>query len=191
MRACQPIARLAALVAAALVASCAASGPPPPAAPPAAPQAVAPPATAYAPAAQARLSGPELRLLDAVNATRRVRGLAALAPDARLVRMAEAQAHAMADQDFFAHRGPDGKGLTARLAEFRYAYSFAAENLAGGPHDADETVAGWMQSPPHRRNLLAPEAVAAGTGYAYKARDDGREGFHRYWVLVVAAPAEP
>ncbi len=97
----------------------------------------------------------------------------------------------MAEQDFFDHRGPDGKGLTARLATFGYPYSFAAENLAGGPHDAAEAVAGWMQSPPHRRNLLSKEAVQAGTGYAFAPRDDGDAAFRTYWVLVVAAPAEP
>jgi uncharacterized protein YkwD len=135
--------------------------------------------------------GPAASLVVAVNEERAAHGLAALRPDAQLARMAEAQARAMAEHDYFAHRGPNGEGLTARLAQFGYAYSFAAENLAGGPKDARETVAGWMQSPPHRRNLLAPEAVAIGTGYAFKPHDDGNAAYRTYWVLVVAAPAEP
>ncbi len=144
-----------------------------------------------APTPAAAPPGPAARLLTAVNATRAARGLRALRPDARLERMAEAQARAMAEQDFFDHTGPDGKGLTARLAEFGYAYSFAAENLAGGPKGAAEAVAGWMQSPPHRRNLLSKEAVAAGTGYAFEPHDAGNASYRTYWVLVVAAPAEP
>ncbi len=146
------------------------------------------------PAQEARApipSGPEARLLEAVNAARAARGLAALRLDPRLARMADSQAHAMATEDFFAHRGPDGQGLTARLATFGYPYSFAAENLAAGLHDADEAVAGWLQSPPHRRNLLAKEARDAGTGYAFKPHDDGAAPYRTYWVLDVAAPAEP
>ncbi len=97
----------------------------------------------------------------------------------------------MAENDYFAHRGPNGETLTARLAAAGYAYSFAAENLSGGPKDARDAVSGWMQSPPHRRNLLAAEAVQLGTGYALNLHDDGKASYRTYWVLVVAAPAEP
>jgi uncharacterized protein YkwD len=171
-----------------LAASCAARDEPAPA------QAVAtpPPRPATEIAAPVRAdSGPSVRLLAEVNAVRAARGLAVLRADARLDRMAAAQARAMAEGDYFAHRGPDGKGLGARLADFGYAYSFAAENLFAGADQAAEAVTGWMQSPPHRRNLLATEAVVAGAGYARRARDGGRASYGSYWVLVLAAPAEP
>jgi uncharacterized protein YkwD len=45
-----------------------------------------------------------------------------------------------------------------------------------------------MNSDGHRRNLLQADAVAAGTGYAFRPRERGSAGFRHYWVLVLAAP---
>ena len=53
---------------------------------------------------------------------------------------------------------------------------------------ADEVVAGWLASPPHRRILLDRRATESGIGVAVGAR----ERIPRItWVELVAAPAAP
>jgi uncharacterized protein YkwD len=107
--------------------------------------------------------------------------------DARLSAAAERQAESMAADGELAHDGPGGT-LTRRLADAGYAFSEAAENLGGGAPTPEETVLGWVQSPPHARNLLIPSFVHAGAGHA-----PGRPGdlYGDYWCLILATPALP
>jgi len=58
--------------------------------------------------------------------------------------------------------------------------SIAAENIAHGYRDAGTVIAGWTDSPGHRRNLLLGKARQAG---AARAEGGGRV----YWVMVFAA----
>ena len=46
-----------------------------------------------------------------------------------------------------------------------YPYRKVAENIAAGQRTAAEVVAGWMDSPGHRRNILDGELAQIGVGH--------------------------
>ncbi|MGZ9812480.1 CAP domain-containing protein [Pseudoroseicyclus sp. H15] len=80
---------------------------------------------------------------------------------------------------YISHTGPDGSTLGERLDAVGYEYAWAAENLAAGYNSNEAVLEGWMNSPGHRSNMLAPEAEEFGLGLE-----------DRTWVLVLAAPAD-
>jgi len=131
---------------------------------------------------------PAPALLAEVNRVRAAHGLKSLGGDGRLAAAASGHARAMADGGFLDHRAPDGTGLAERASAAGYRFRFLAENIAAGHAAPASVVQGWMNSDGHRRNLLQADAVAAGTGYAFRPRERGSAGFRHYWVLVLAAP---
>ena len=78
------------------------------------------------------------------------------------------------------HRDGQGRDLATRLG--LYPYRAAAENLAMGTPDGTVVVRLWLDSPPHRANLLNAEVTHHGLARMRAA--DGQD----YWALVLAAP---
>lgn len=107
-----------------------------------------------------------------------------LAPEARLVRAAQAHATDMARNGFFSHIGSDRSDPVRRVARTGYTWRRVGENIAAGYPSAVETVQAWLASPGHCRNIMEPHFSQAGVGRA----EGGRRGV--YWVLVVAQPLE-
>ena len=128
------------------------------------------------------LAGLRADLLALTNDQRAGAGLAALARDARLDEAAQAQACRMADRARLSHRGRWFAGLGRRLRRVDYAYAVAVENIGEGHRSAAEVVAGWMESPDHRHNMLATGVQDAGFGVARAA--NGR----LHWSMIAAAP---
>jgi uncharacterized protein YkwD len=96
-----------------------------------------------------------------LNIERHERGKSDLRSNATLGKVATRYSHLMVDDGFFDHVSPSGSSLTTRVRKTIYlrgAHSWAlGENLAWGTgHLATprETVAGWMNSPGHRANIL-------------------------------------
>jgi len=116
------------------------------------------------------------------NTERRKRGLPALAPNRNLTKSAQAHADFMARHDCFAHRCPKEPPLAQRARNAGYRYRSVAENIAAGAPTPAEVVAGWMDSPGHRANILRPEMREIGIGYALLNEDPGRETWRHYWV---------
>jgi uncharacterized protein YkwD len=105
-----------------------------------------------------------------VNAARRRRGLPALAPDARLTRIALAVAREMARRHYFGHTDPSGVTYEDRLRSAEYRYRYAAENMALDRDEAHANAA-LLRSPAHYANIidrrphrLGIAAVAVGEG---------------------------
>jgi uncharacterized protein YkwD len=79
----------------------------------------------------------------------------------------------MVSHHYFSHVSPAGRGLRARVertgwTRFRPNWALA-ENLAwgtGSRASAPAIVDAWMQSPPHRANLLRRDLRLAGVGVA-------------------------
>jgi uncharacterized protein YkwD len=112
-------------------------------------------------------------LLCVVNETRHDWGRPALAPQRNLRRAAQWQADDMARRDYFGHTSPDGDTLADRLDRANFIPRSdrwgAGENLAAGHGPAGSPaaiVSGWMNSRPHRVNLLDPGFTMAGIGVA-------------------------
>ena len=115
-----------------------------------------------------------------MNDTRAANGLAALAPNRRLMRAAADHGCDMSQHAFFGHRGSDGADLQARVTRTGYGLCLAAENLAYG-YDPGEIVPRWMGSPGHRANLLQDRAAEFGNAVVM-----GPDG--PMYVLVMARP---
>jgi uncharacterized protein YkwD len=138
-----------------------------------------------APAAQARascngasavptpvnLAQIERSTLCLVNAQRSAHGLSRLRSN-RLLRLAAARhSREMVRNRFFAHTSPDGTDFVTRIREAGYLQGSRSwgvgENLAWGV-GADSTpgaiVRSWMNSPPHRRNILTASFRSVGIG---------------------------
>ena len=119
----------------------------------------------------------EVRAYVLANRARREAGLEPLEMRYDLVRLARRHAEDMARRDFFSHYNPDGDGPGDRAREEQVEFSVFAENLARVRHSnepAELAVAGWLESPGHRRNLLDETSVEYRfTGVGVVRREDG------------------
>ncbi len=107
-------------------------------------------------------------------------GLQATLPDALLTQIATQIAQDNAARRMLDHRDGQGRDLAIRLG--LYPYRAAAENLAMGTADGAVVVKLWLDSPPHRANLLNADVTRH--GLARVRSPDGQD----YWALVLAAP---
>jgi uncharacterized protein YkwD len=142
---------------------------------------------------------PDLRdagqiLLDAVNrarATERNCGNKhfAAAPALTLNRAlgAAALAHSvdMARQNYFSHKGKDGREVEQRAVQAGYRWSGIGENIAAGQASPDEAMAGWLASPGHCANIMDRWFTEMGAAYATSA---GNGKPQVYWTQVFGQP---
>lgn len=106
-------------------------------------------------------------ILCLVNVERAQRGMVRLERSSVLARVATGHSRDMLRRRYFAHAGPGGPSLRARLRRLRYRGASAAENIGyGGRSNAKRMVQAWMSSPPHRANILSPRSRFAGVGIA-------------------------
>jgi uncharacterized protein YkwD len=115
-----------------------------------------------------------------INAFRRKHGLKPVTLDQRLVRAAGASTRYQASRGKIGHRGPGGSKVWDRARSAGYSSHLAAENVASGQKSFSEAMRGWERSAGHRRNLLLPDAEAAGVAVSYR---NGRA----YYTLVLGA----
>jgi len=101
-----------------------------------------------------------------LNPLRANAGLPAAVADARLFAAAQAFADDMVARDYFSHTTPDGGTLGSRLAAAGFSQCGAAENIAFGNSSPAGAFNVWMESGPHRSNLLFTGNVAFGIGHA-------------------------
>lgn len=125
-------------------------------------------------------------LYEAINEVRATEGLIALRRDANVDRVARAHSRDMVARGYFAHETPEGLTPPDRLKRGGVTnISLAGENVGltnrGDPNR--EIVAGWLASPIHRQNLLAPMFNATGIGVARAA-----DGTFFYTQLYVTVP---
>lgn len=126
-------------------------------------------------------------VLERINEVRAGAGLEPLIVDLRLVHAAREHAESMRDEGFFGHVGPDGREPAERVAATDYAWTFVAENLAAGNLTATRVVAGWLESPLHRDNMLEPAAEQVGIALA----GGGAGQYGQYWTAVFASTDAP
>ncbi|TSC64119.1 MAG: hypothetical protein G01um1014106_267 [Parcubacteria group bacterium Gr01-1014_106] len=96
------------------------------------------------------------------NTERRTAGIPVLRENASLVRSAQLKGEHMLRHDYFDHTSPDGVSPWAWFDLAKYPYIYAGENLAIDFSEAEDVVTAWMQSPGHRRNLLADRYTEIG-----------------------------
>lgn len=126
-------------------------------------------------------------LLDATNQQRASDHESSLNLNQQLAAAAQAKADDMAARDYWAHIAPDGKTPWTLITGAGYHYQQAGENLAYGFADAGDTVAGWMNSPTHRANMLNGSYQDVGFGVAQSPNYQG----HGPATIVVAEYGQP
>ncbi|NYZ10929.1 hypothetical protein HL658_00080 [Azospirillum sp. RWY-5-1] len=124
---------------------------------------------------QAALERLRVRALELVNRDRASNGQARLEPGTALDEAAQRHAEDMLRRDYYSHTSPEGGTVRDRfLAAGGSGVRLVAENIAlceGCPLPPDEARVerlqqGWMDSPGHRRNILAPGIERFGFGIA-------------------------
>jgi uncharacterized protein YkwD len=141
----------------------------------------------------------EKRIHATINRERTAHGLPPLDWDETLSRVARSHSKDMADRDYFSHESPEGRGFSYRYRQQGYtcalrignAIHTGAENIAlvglyrsittingvayydwnTAEQIAITTVQGWMNSPGHRKNILAPYWQNQGIG-VFLSTDD-------------------
>lgn len=108
----------------------------------------------------------ETAIVEMTNDFRAKYKLAGVKPDTKLTNAARAFAQHLARTGAFAHNG-DGREPSERAFNAGYSFCFIAENLALNQSSAGfesrdlarQMVEGWINSPGHRKNLLAEHAT--------------------------------
>ncbi|MCO1659147.1 CAP domain-containing protein [Pseudonocardia humida] len=134
------------------------------------------------PPAPAPGGGPLAEVVAATNVERARHGLPALTVDARLGAAAQDHSDDMVRRAFFSHDNPDGAQVWDRALARGYRYRKVAENIAAGQRSAADVVAGWMDSPGHRANILDRELTQIGVGHALGG------GYGTTWTQVFGTP---
>jgi uncharacterized protein YkwD len=121
------------------------------------------------------VSGVAAAVIEETNQERREAGCGALAPDSRLADAAQSHAADMAENDYFAHESEDGTRFDQRIRAEGHP-SPGGENIAKGQTSAGQVVREWMDSAPHRRNILNCAFRTIGVGHSddYWVQDFGR-----------------
>jgi uncharacterized protein YkwD len=96
---------------------------------------------------------------------------------------AAAAAHAkdQAERGEMSHEGADGSHPADRVKRAGYQYLACGENVAYGSWTPDRLMQGWMDSPPHRKNILGDFTEI---GAARATAVDG----NNYWAVVFGKP---
>ncbi len=111
-------------------------------------------------------------------------GLSGVSVDPELMRLAEAQAQAMAGRDKLDHNV--ARAFNDRLKAQGYRAKAAAENISAGYHTLAEAFSGWRDSPPHRANMLLGGATRIGIAAVYAPKSK----YKVFWALILAEPDE-
>lgn len=118
--------------------------------------------------------------LSALNAARTGAGLSPMTLSSRLTQVAQDHSCDQAVNLKMGHVGSDGADLRKRLDRGGVSGNAWAENVGMGQRNVEEMVAGWMNSPGHRANILNPRYGTVGLAVS---RDVAGQP---YWTLVLA-----
>ncbi|WP_156459991.1 CAP domain-containing protein [Mesorhizobium sp. Root157] len=117
---------------------------------------------------------------DTLGRIRSAAGRSGLAPDNQLERAALQQAGYMAGAKRMTHTTGWRKDFASRV-DGNDIKGAAAENIAEGRMDIRRLFEMWMDSPPHRRNILDARFTRFGLAYVR----DGKNPEWRYWALLL------
>ena len=111
--------------------------------------------------AHTQSNGPAQMLFESANHERGAHGLRPLKWSDTLAAAARQHALRMAAKNSLSHQLPGEPGMAERASQAGARFSSLAENVAEGPSPA-VIHRQWMNSPPHRANLLDPQLDSVG-----------------------------
>ena len=109
----------------------------------------------------------ETTLIGLINEAREARGLQPLKQQNQLTAAARVHSNDMACNDFISHTGSDGSRPADRVTAQGYLYSWVGENIFAGSSGPQTAFDWWMDSEPHRNNILHSNYTEIGIGYSY------------------------
>ena len=118
-----------------------------------------------------------------VNKYRKFQGLEPLELDGELLVVARAYSRRMADEQFFAHTDGAGKSVGERLERAGIRWRSVGENIASSKgyfNPVAAAIHGWLGSPGHLRNIVAPGFKSAAVGVWIDG--DGRVYFTQIFI---------
>lgn len=123
----------------------------------------------------------EQQVVETVNQERAQVGLPPLKRNLDLDYAARYHAQDMHDDNYFSHDTYDGSTWVCdtwqRLSNYYPTTGWRGENIAAGYTTPDDVMAGWMNSPGHKANILNSNYREIGVGFY-----SGSSGYKRYWV---------
>ena len=122
----------------------------------------------------------ELLMLRLINDYRASNGVAAVTMSPTLTSAAEFHSRDMVARNYFSHDLPGIGTWSDNISSHGYAFGTRAENIAAGYSDAASTFDQWVNSTPHRANMLNPDLHAIGIGAAY----GGGSQYGTYWTTT-------
>ncbi|GAB4479526.1 MAG: hypothetical protein Kow00124_25300 [Anaerolineae bacterium] len=121
-----------------------------------------------------------------INRTRCDNGLTPLTINGALNTAAVNHSIDMAVNNFFDHRGSDGRYVSDRASAAGYSWVFIGENLAAGVSDVGGAFNLWWNSPGHRQNMMHPDFREMGLGVVQRAGTT----YGWYWTLVLGSQGQ-
>jgi uncharacterized protein YkwD len=124
-------------------------------------------------------------IIDLTNFVRAENHVPPLSANAALMEGAQLHSRDMARLDQLQHDIPGVplSTLTDRAAFVHYSYQLLGENIAYNQADPASVVASWMQSPPHRENMLNPSFTDVGVGLSWNRRGEP------FYTMMLGKPA--
>jgi len=119
------------------------------------------------------------QLVQAINALRKSRGLTPFVVSAKLASAAKQHTREMGADGYFEHESFDGSAFWKRIERWYpsrgWNFWSVGENLAYESPDitAEQGLAMWMNSPPHRTNLLSKSWREVGISVMHFANAPG------------------
>ncbi|MFO0907809.1 MAG: CAP domain-containing protein [Isosphaeraceae bacterium] len=120
-------------------------------------------------------------VLDAHNAVRTKAKLPPLRSSDILQKAAILHAEDMAKRNVMSHEGGDGSTAAQRVEKAGYFYRKTGENVARGQTTSSGVMRAWLDSPPHKANILG-EFEEIGIGVARSSEQQP------YWCVEFGTP---
>ena len=108
----------------------------------------------------------ENEVIRLVNIERSRAGLAPLAQNWEVSRVARYKSQDFINRNYFGHTSPTYGSPFDMLRAFGILFSAAAENIARGQASPQSVMNSWMNSAGHRANILSPLYNQIGVGFA-------------------------
>lgn len=120
-----------------------------------------------------------------INEQRVNNGLPPLTVRSQITAAARGHSLDMACNNYFSHTGSDGSTSRDRMLREGWATTWWGENIYGGQMSTtDSVVTWWMNSAPHRANILNVNYTSFGVGFVSVTNSM----YQKYWTVNFAQP---
>lgn len=124
----------------------------------------------------------EQQVINLVNKHRAANGLAPLACNWELCRVARFKSQDMINKKYFSHQSPTYGSPFTMMQSFGIRFSAGGENIAYGQRTPQDVMNAWMNSPGHRNNIMSPIYTQIGVGVAKASNGT------YYWTQMFIKP---